>query len=132
MKSKTMLVLVFLMTMLLHFSASQGTAKVYKFRFAQITPATHPYYSAISLPWAQEIEKRTGGRVKITLYPAGTLVAGNVMYSSILDGITDIGTSSFGWERGRHPVMDAFVYVPGFPSARKIPLVWISKVWCCG
>lgn len=97
---------------------SAAFAKVYKFRFAQITPAAHPYYSHISLPWAKEIEKRTGGKVKITLYPAGTLVAGNVMYSSIVDGITDIGTSSFGWERGRHPVMDAVVYTPGFPSAK--------------
>jgi TRAP-type C4-dicarboxylate transport system substrate-binding protein len=97
---------------------SMAFAKVYKFRFAQITPATHPYYSQISLPWAKEIEKRTGGNVKITLYPAGTLVAGNVMYSSIVDGITDIGTSSFGWERGRHPMMDAVVYEPGFPSSK--------------
>jgi len=97
---------------------SMAFAEVYKFRFAQITPATHPYYSQISLPWAKEIEKRTNGKVEITLYPAGTLVAGDVMYSSIVDGITDIGTSSFGWERGRHPMMDALVYVPGFPSAK--------------
>lgn len=117
MRRKTLLVLVLLMAVLLFFSVTQAAAKVYKFRFAQITPAAHPYYSAISLPWAQEIEKRTGGKVKITLYPAGTLVAGNVMYSSTIDGITDIGTSSFGWERGRHPVMEAFIYAPGFPSA---------------
>jgi TRAP-type C4-dicarboxylate transport system substrate-binding protein len=97
---------------------SMAFAEVYKFRFAQITPATHPYYSQISLPWAKEIEKRTDGQVEITLYPAGTLVGGDVMYSSIVDGITDIGTSSFGWERGRHPVMDALVYTPGFPSAK--------------
>ena len=40
------------------------------------------------------------------------------MYSSIIDGITDIGTSSFGWERGRHPLMDAVIWTPGFPSAK--------------
>ena len=104
--------------MMFCFSAAHAEDKVFKFRFAQITPATHPYYSAISKPWAEEIEKRTNGKVKITLYPAGTLAGGNVMYSSTVDGITDIGTSSFGWERGRHPVMDAFVYTPGFPSAK--------------
>ena len=29
----------------------------YEFRFAQIVPAAHPYYSKISEPWAREIEK---------------------------------------------------------------------------
>ena len=66
----------------------------HEFRFAQITPAAHPYYSRISEPWAREVERRTGGRVKTTLYPAGTLVSGEVMNSSTVDGITDIGTSS--------------------------------------
>ena len=102
---------------LLHTPALAGDAE-YEFRFAQITPAAHPYYSMISEPWAREIEKRTDGRVKITLYPAGTLVSGSVMYSSTVDGITDIGTSSFGWERGRHPLMNAFICTPGFPSAK--------------
>ena len=81
-------------------STVMAADKAIELRFAQITPAAHPYYSAISEPWAKEIEKRTGGKVKITLYPVGTLVSGEVMYSSIIDGITDIGTSSFGWERG--------------------------------
>jgi TRAP-type C4-dicarboxylate transport system substrate-binding protein len=99
-------------------SAAPALAKTYKFRFAQITPAAHPYYSQISEPWAKEIEKRTGGQVEITLYAPGTLANGDVMYSSTVDGITDIGTSSFGWERGRHPLMDAFIYVPGFSSAK--------------
>ncbi len=116
MKKSSLLLLI--LVLLVGLIDSPAMAKVYKFRFAQITPATHPYYSKISLPWAEEIKKRTNGQVEITLYPAGTLVAGNVMYSSIVDGITDIGTSSFGWERGLHPVMDALVYTPGFPSAK--------------
>ncbi len=117
-KKLVMLSALMIAGMIFCLSPAYAKDKVYKFRFAQITPATHPYYSAISQPWAEEIEKRTDGKVKITLYPAGTLVSGNVMYSSIVDGITDIGTSSFGWERGRHPVMDAFIYAPGFPSAK--------------
>ncbi|MBN2122838.1 MAG: TRAP transporter substrate-binding protein [Deltaproteobacteria bacterium] len=117
-KRSIWLSLLLIVGMMLCFSTVHAEGKVYKFRFAQITPATHPYYSAISQPWAEEIKKRTAGKVEITLYPAGTLAGGEVMYSSIVDGITDIGTSSFGWERGRHPVMDAFVYAPGFPSAK--------------
>lgn len=110
-------ILAFFFLVLLGSMSLAGAAE-FEFRFAQITPAAHPYYSQISEPWAREIEKRTNGRVKITLYPAGTLVDGSVMYSSTVDGITDIGTSSFGWERGRHPLMNAFICTPGFPSAK--------------
>lgn len=117
MKVMKCITLVFLVILIFPVSSSLAGQDVIKFSFSQITPAAHPYYSAISEPWAREIEERSGGRVKITLYPAGTLAHGNVMYSSIIDGITDIGTSSFGWEAGRHPVMESLVFVPGFQSA---------------
>ena len=118
MKKHTLFFAAALAALVIVIHVGPAMAKTYKFRFAQITPATHPYYSQISEPWAREIEKRTNGQVKITLYPAGTLVNGNVMYSSTVDGITDIGTSSFGWERGRHPMMDAVIYTPGFSSSK--------------
>ena len=117
MRTKAVLLAVMLTAVFLVSGSFEASAEVIKLRFAQITPAAHPYYSQISKPWAEEIEKRTQGRVKITLYPAGALVAGNVMYKSTVSGITDIGTSSFGWERGRHPVMGVFSYLPGFNSA---------------
>ncbi len=119
MKSKSVLLVVMLALALLVSAPLQASAKEIKLRFAQITPAAHPYYSQISQPWAAEIEKRTQGKVKITLYPAGALVAGDVMYKSTKSGITDIGTSSFGWERGRHPLIDAFCFIPGFKSAKQ-------------
>ena len=118
MKSRTVLLMAALAVLLVAGAPLGAEAQEFKFNFAQITPAVHPYYSQISQPWAQEIEKRTGGKVKITLYPAGALVDGNVMYKSTISGITDIGTSSFGWERGRHPLMDAYSFVPGFKSAQ--------------
>ena len=117
-KQNAIIAVIILLGLILSLAPSLAGAAEYEFRFAQIVPAAHPYYSQISEPWAREIEKRTNGRVKITLFPAGTLVAGNVMYSSTIDGITDIGTSSFGWERGRHPLMNAFICTPGFPSAK--------------
>ncbi len=118
MKTKIVLLAAVLTLAFLVSAPQEAPAEVIKLRFAQITPAAHPYYSHISEPWAREIEKRTKGRVKITLYPAGALVAGNVMYKSTVSGITDIGTSSFGWERGRHPLMSVYSYIPGFKSAK--------------
>lgn len=117
MKRFGMIIVLMLLFVVFSIGLAPAKEKVYKFNFANITPAAHPYYSAIMEPWAREIEKRANGRVKITLYPAGTLVHGSVMYSGIKDGITDIGTSSFGWERGIHPLIEAFSYAPGFPDA---------------
>jgi len=118
MKTRIVLLAVALAVVLVAGAPFEAPAQEIKLRFAQITPAAHPYYSQISQPWAEEIEKRTQGRVKITLYPVGALVAGDVMYKSTISGITDIGTSSFGWERGRHPLMNAFTFLPGFKSAQ--------------
>jgi TRAP-type C4-dicarboxylate transport system substrate-binding protein len=73
MKRRLALCTVLVLVGMALFSAQTLAADAeYEFRFAQITPAAHPYYSQISEPWAREIERRTDGRVKITLYPAGT------------------------------------------------------------
>ena len=71
MKSRSVLLIVLLAVALIISAPLAAQADEIKLRFAQITPAAHPYYSQISQPWAQEIEKRTNGQVKITLYPAG-------------------------------------------------------------
>ena len=56
-------------------------------------------------PWyVKEIEKRTGGRVKITIYHGGSLVKGPQTYEGVVNGIADIGTSRFAMTPGRFPV----------------------------
>lgn len=117
MKKSLIVALIVTLVFVFTLTPAQAKEKVYEFNFSNITPAAHPYYSKIMEPWAREIEKRANGKVKITLYPAGTLVQGNVMYSGIKDGITDIGTSSFGWEVGIHPLFEGVAYAPGFPNA---------------
>ena len=62
MKTKTSWILLALIALMAYISSAHAEEKVIKLSFAQITPAAHPYYSAISDPWAKEIEKRTDGR----------------------------------------------------------------------
>jgi TRAP-type C4-dicarboxylate transport system substrate-binding protein len=64
--------------------------------------------------WAKEIEKRTNGRVKITVYLAGTLTSPAACYEGVVRGQSDIGEVVLSMTRGRFPLMEA-VELPGFP-----------------
>jgi TRAP-type C4-dicarboxylate transport system substrate-binding protein len=56
-------------------------------------------------PWyVNEIDKRTGGRVKINIHHGGELLAAPQHYEGVVNGIADIGTSRFAFTLGRFPV----------------------------
>jgi TRAP-type C4-dicarboxylate transport system substrate-binding protein len=52
------------------------------------------------------IEQRAGGRVKITLYPEGTLTSVPQTYDAVVKGIADMGQGSFSFNRGRFPLTE--------------------------
>lgn len=66
--------------------------------------------------WAAEIEKRTNGRVKIKIYPGGTLTAANQCYDGVVNGISDIGMSCFAYTRGRFPLLEGLDLPVGYPN----------------
>ena len=58
------------------------------------------------MEWAKEIEKRTNGRIKITIFPGGTLTAADKCYDGVVKGISDIGMSVFAYTRGGFPLTE--------------------------
>lgn len=69
---------------------SAWAAKQIELRFASAIPAvanTHKVWEG----WAKQLEERSKGRVKITFYPAQSLVKILDNYSSVEKGICDIG-----------------------------------------
>ncbi len=66
--------------------------------------------------WAREVEKRTGGRVKITTYPGGTLTQAPQCYEGVVNGISDIGMSCLAYTRGRFPLMEGLDLPLGYPD----------------
>lgn len=91
-KSNTVLLNMFVAVLLVMFtfgSAQAGKKKVIELRFASHIPpvlSTHKVWEQ----WAQKVEERTEGRVKITFYPAGTLVKGKEIYQALIRGVCDI------------------------------------------
>lgn len=78
-------------------------------------PPTHAQCIA-GTQWAEEIEKRSNGYVKINVFPGGTLTSANDCYDGVVQGISDIGMSCFAYTRGRFPVMEALDLPLGYPS----------------
>lgn len=66
--------------------------------------------------WAQEISKRTDGKVKITVYPAGTLSKAEQCYDGVVNGVSDIGMSCFAYTRGRFPLLEGLDLPLGYPN----------------
>lgn len=90
-------------------------AKSIDLNYSIFFPATHGQAKA-GIEWAKEIEKRTNGRVKITVFPGGTLTEANQCYDGVVQGISDIGMSVFAYTRGRFPVMEATDLPLGYPG----------------
>ena len=68
-------------------------------------PPTH-VHTILAQQWADEIAARTSGRVKIRIFPGGILTKADQCYSGVIDGISDLGMSSFAYTRGRFPLVE--------------------------
>jgi TRAP-type C4-dicarboxylate transport system substrate-binding protein len=66
--------------------------------------------------WAKEIEKRTEGRVKITVFPGGTLTPADKCYDGVVKGISDIGMSVMGYTRGKFPLTEVIDLPLGYKN----------------
>jgi TRAP-type C4-dicarboxylate transport system substrate-binding protein len=82
-----------------------GQAKTIELSYSIFFPAPAPQ-TQVATEWAKEIEKRTNNRVKITIFPGGTLTAADKCYDGVVKGISDIGMSVFAYTRGRFPLTE--------------------------
>lgn len=66
--------------------------------------------------FAKEIEKRTNGRVKITIYHAGALTPPVEIYEGVIKGISDIGQACFAYSPGRFPLSGVYDLPGHYPN----------------
>lgn len=99
------------------FPASQvfSQAKPIELTYAQFQPAAH-FNTKLSESYAKEIEKRTHGRVKITVFSGGTLIAADKTYSGIVTGIADMGQSCMAYTRGKFPLSEVIDLPLGYKT----------------
>src|SRR3989304_877977 len=82
-----------------------GQAKTIALNYSNFFPPAHKH-AIYSVEWAKEIEKRTNGRVKITVHTGGTLTPADKIYDGVVKGISDIGFSVLAYTRGRFPLSE--------------------------
>jgi TRAP-type C4-dicarboxylate transport system substrate-binding protein len=108
----------FVLSILLIPCWSHAAAKVITLRFAHFVPATTLEGKTMQ-DWANEVQKRTNGRVKINIYPGATLMPAGQIYDGITNEVADIGYGIFAYHRGRFPLTE----VIDLPLGYKNPLV---------
>ncbi len=76
--------------------------------FAIGDPATHPDIKRGFKVWADELTKRTDGKVKITIHAGQTLAKASEQYDMVLKGAIDITKVVATHYRGRFPLLDIY------------------------
>ena len=95
---------------------SYAAEKVITLRFASFVPSTTLEGKTIQ-DWANEVEKRTNGRVKVTVYPGATLMPLPQTYDGVTKEVADIGYGLFSVHRGRFPLTEVIDLPLGYKSA---------------
>ncbi len=85
-----------------HVGAQQKTISL---NYSNLLPATHKI-SLAAEEWCKEIEKRTNGGVKITMFHGGTLTPATQAYDGVVKGVSDVAMSVFSYHRGRFPLTE--------------------------
>lgn len=86
------------------FVVQPASAATIQLKLSDFLPATHGINTDFIVPWAHELERRTHGKVKVTIYPGGTEF-GNVFkqLDQVRADVVDIAFGLTGIPRGRFP-----------------------------
>jgi TRAP-type C4-dicarboxylate transport system substrate-binding protein len=97
-------------------SSALGQTTPVKLNYSHHFPAPHSI-SVLTTEWGKEIEKRTNGKVVITVFSGGTLLPADKCYDGVMKGIADIGMAVPGFTRGRFPLTEVLDLPLGYRSA---------------
>jgi len=111
------LITLFAVSIIIPASVTDVQAATTSLTYSIFFPPTHGQAKA-GQAWSKEVEKRSNGRIKITVFSGGTLTPADQCYDGVVKGISDIGMSCFAYTRGRFPVMEALDLPLGYPNGR--------------
>jgi TRAP-type C4-dicarboxylate transport system substrate-binding protein len=104
-----------LLALALTLAALPAHAEAVRLTYSNFFPPTH-IQSQLAEQWCAEVEKRTGGAVRVDYFPGGTLTKAPEIYDGVTEGLCDIGMSAPGYTRGRFPVLSAVDLPLGYAS----------------
>lgn len=72
--------------------------------------------------WKQEVEKRTGGKIKVQTYPGSTLLGAKNTLRGVMAGQADIGCVSLAYHPGAFPLSSVMELPLGFTTSTSASL----------
>jgi len=96
-------------------------------RYATQMPKTH-HLTVADYEFAKTVEEKTGGKVKIEVYPAGQLYKGVSLVNALMSGAIDMGITYGGALTGPVPLIDVFDIPFLFSDYQMIQQLWAGKV----
>jgi len=111
-------------------TAALGLAMLSSAAQAQITLKLHhllgpkaPAHTKMLVPWAQDVEKASGGKVKIEIYPAMSLGGKPPeLINQVRDGVVDIVWTVNGYTPGLFPRSGSFEPLRYLPKGKIVVL----------
>lgn len=107
--------------------SATGRAASITLKYANFPPAST--FPCVQMErWAKEVEKRTGGKVKVQTFPGGTLLPAKNIVDGVVSGMADIGNFAMSYQPGRFPVSEAIDLPVGFKNARAASMALFDLV----
>ncbi|MGQ9507964.1 MAG: TRAP transporter substrate-binding protein [Thermodesulfobacteriota bacterium] len=126
-KEISILIVVFMLLFLFGIIFSPPAKGQIKLSYANFPPA--PTFPCVQMErWKTEVEKRTGGKVKVETYPGGTLLHAKNMFDGVAAGTADIGCTCPSYFPGMFPVIEAVDLPVGWPNATVASLALLDIV----
>jgi len=94
----------------------RAAGKVIELKFANYFPPPSAQ-SKTCVEFNTELEKRTGGRIKVSYFAGGSLLKAPAVIKGVETGIADIGFSHVEYTPGRFPVTEVAEMPLGYPTA---------------
>lgn len=83
---------------------SGAVAADFELKISHMFPPTHFIQTLALEPWAKSIEEKSGGRVKITIFAAGSALGdATKQFDQVRAGVVDVAIGIPAIPRGRHP-----------------------------
>jgi TRAP-type C4-dicarboxylate transport system substrate-binding protein len=85
---------------------STGETKTVELVMGHPFSAQHPISQQILIPLAKELEEKSGGRIKLTIHPGGSVTSAATVREDVVSGAIDIGWTLQGYTPGKYPITD--------------------------
>jgi len=126
MKKKTLRfsVLFWLFCFLISLNTASEATEVFKWNLQTLLPAGLPMQKEIFLSFASNLRAATGGRLDITVHPAGSLVGTFEMFDAVSKGVFEAYMANPTYWSGKDPA-----FAPLSSPTMGFPEVWQLDAW---